>query len=355
MKNKAISILCLAGVLLTGSVWATPTLRDIPNDATVFSVNGMAVTKKDYNGYLNMMGALYRTRHPMANQMQQRSAKAKMMMAAKNEQLSRLLQYSNLCAGTNKVTVTPAARAMIEKEYCAVFVRKGQTFEDLRAAMEDEEADECFERMYETDVRIRSALMARYPDSFTLSETDISNSVQHVTRYNRMADATNAVICALMTNVLKRVRSGEDFAKLADEFSQDPSKEPGGDLGECTMEAFNGESHDYVMAIAKLKPGEVSGILETESGYEIVRKTADVEKEKSESGESAWRLSRIFFRRPYYLPELEGEVLRERLLKDKFRTLLEERIREYLASAKIEYPFGDIFNTNQGKRKGGKK
>jgi parvulin-like peptidyl-prolyl isomerase len=77
--------------------------------------------------------------------------------------------------------------------------------------------------------------------------------------------------------VLKRVRAGEDFAKLAQEFSSDPgSKEKGGDLGWFGPGKMVPE---FDKAAFALKPGEISDIVETKFGFHIIkleeRKTED--------------------------------------------------------------------------------
>jgi parvulin-like peptidyl-prolyl isomerase len=68
--------------------------------------------------------------------------------------------------------------------------------------------------------------------------------------------------------VLKRVRAGEDFAKLAKEFSTDGSKDKGGDLGWFARGAMVPEFEE---AAFKLKPGEVSDLVQTKFGYHIIK------------------------------------------------------------------------------------
>ena len=70
----------------------------------------------------------------------------------------------------------------------------------------------------------------------------------------------------------QRIRKGEDFTMLAQNYSEDPGSAPnGGDLGfvpESALEKANVELRKMVM---QLQPGQVSPIIRTSEGYRILR------------------------------------------------------------------------------------
>jgi len=70
-------------------------------------------------------------------------------------------------------------------------------------------------------------------------------------------------------DIAARARAGEDFAKLAQQNSDDPgSKAAGGDLGWSTREAYVPAFAD---ALFSMKQGEIRGPVKTQFGYHVIR------------------------------------------------------------------------------------
>ncbi|MBN1106806.1 MAG: SurA N-terminal domain-containing protein [Deltaproteobacteria bacterium] len=83
--------------------------------------------------------------------------------------------------------------------------------------------------------------------------------------------------------VLKKARSGEDFAGLAKKYSEDPSGEGGGDLGYFSA----GEMLKPVEEAAfKMKKGEISDLVRSPLGYHIL-KLEDIKEARTKSLDEA--------------------------------------------------------------------
>lgn len=67
---------------------------------------------------------------------------------------------------------------------------------------------------------------------------------------------------------LKRIKSGESFAGVARSECDGPLKEKGGDVG---MLALDSLPEPLQAAIAKMRPGELSDVIESEHGFHIVK------------------------------------------------------------------------------------
>ncbi len=103
----------------------------------------------------------------------------------------------------------------------------------------------------------------------SLGELPAQYRMSHILRYVEVADSRKAQVRDRAQAILDRVKNGEDFAKLAQQYSEDPgSKALGGDLGYFRREVMLPE---FVDAAFRLKPGEVSGLVETQFGYHIIK------------------------------------------------------------------------------------
>jgi parvulin-like peptidyl-prolyl isomerase len=76
---------------------------------------------------------------------------------------------------------------------------------------------------------------------------------------------------SLANEILERVRKGESFAKLAEQYSMDGTRKRGGDLGFFGRGAMVREFENAAFA---LKVGEISGAVKTEFGYHIIKRLA---------------------------------------------------------------------------------
>lgn len=125
--------------------------------------------------------------------------------------------------------------------------------------------------------------------------------------------------------VLKRIRGGEDFAKLAQEFGSDGTRDKGGDLGWFGP----GKMHPvFEKATYALKVGEVSDLVETPFGIHIIkleeRKTETVEGKPQEMVHARHILFRDPNSNPFGPPQTPADKARMAIEKEKGEKLLEE-------------------------------
>jgi len=70
--------------------------------------------------------------------------------------------------------------------------------------------------------------------------------------------------------IYENIQAGENFEKLAKEFSECPSKKKGGDLGDFPKGQMVAE---FWNACTKLKIGEISQPVKTQFGYHVIKRT----------------------------------------------------------------------------------
>jgi peptidyl-prolyl cis-trans isomerase C len=92
--------------------------------------------------------------------------------------------------------------------------------------------------------------------------------------------------------VLNRIREGEDFTKLAKQFSDDKeSGDRGGLLGSITWSRSNDPLQN---AVFSMDPGEVSDLVRTNTGYHIIRVEEIRKRERKPFEEARGQIAQVF-------------------------------------------------------------
>lgn len=116
------------------------------------------------------------------------------------------------------------------------------------------------QEFYETHRDSLPKELVRTPDTVTLAHLLI------------VPQADSSRVRAARTKIeaaARRVAAGEDFAKVATETSEWPTAASGGSLGNFRYGDF--ESDEFDRAVADLEPGQVSPIVETRFGLQIIK------------------------------------------------------------------------------------
>lgn len=107
------------------------------------------------------------------------------------------------------------------------------------------------------------------PQFFTsMSASHILAKFPDVEEGKTLSDADKAKAMEKLKIAQKALADGKAFADIAKEHSDCPSKEQGGDLGKFQSGQMVPQFEE---ALKKLKPGEVSGPVETQFGYHLIK------------------------------------------------------------------------------------
>jgi peptidyl-prolyl cis-trans isomerase C len=111
------------------------------------------------------------------------------------------------------------------------------------------------------------------PGSFQRAETVRASHI--LVKVDRGDDETKiAAALEKMENIRSKINAGEDFAQLAKENSDCPSGENGGELGYFERGKMVEEFEDAAFG---LEPGSVSGIVQTDFGFHLIKVTDKIE------------------------------------------------------------------------------
>ena len=143
--------------------------------------------------------------------------------------------------------------------------------QDIRDDMREQQMVDNLRRKHIRDVKVSYEEVMQFyrKEKEQLPMAPETVSVSQIIKYPLFSDAARNDALTKIKEVQKRLQAGEDFATLANSMSDDPgSRGLGGDLGFVQK----GELVPTFEAAAyALKPGQVSGPVETRFGYHIIQ------------------------------------------------------------------------------------
>lgn len=159
-----------------------------------------------------------------------------------------------------------------EAEFQKALKEQGMTEKDLRELIRRNVVIDAYiektiiPKQTVTEAEIKT-FYEKNPEAFTQPEQLRASHILITVDPKATADEKQKAR-AKIEDLLKQARAGADFSKLAQDNSSCPSSKQGGDLGYFGKGQMVKPFEDAAFA---LKPGEISGVVETQFGYHIIK------------------------------------------------------------------------------------
>jgi len=271
-KLLAILAACVIGLTTVACV----------GDATLAKVNGKPIKAKQYEEELRFTKWIYELQYGDSVWEMMKAQDPKYQETIKNQVLDKMIQEQTFLEYAEKNDIKPSEKELKEfKEQNKKILEDAKTKESLKkAGINEEFLDKLAEK---------SATMAGVQKFIEKKSTPSEKQLkEYFDKHNEKLDASHILLATTDPNtgkpmdekqkaevkkkadeIYKKAKDGEDFAKLAKEYSQDPgSKEAGGSLGQFPRGAMVPEFEKVAFS---LKDGEISQPVETQFGYHIIK------------------------------------------------------------------------------------
>lgn len=172
-----------------------------------------------------------------------------------------------------------------EQEFQSRLKQRGLTVEDLKNDLRREMSlEKVFNREIRSKIQVTDAEIGRFYEE-NKSSFNVPEARFHVAQIV-VTPAADVPVANLKNDKAKgeqqarqkaetiaaRLRAGEDFARLAQELSEDPNTaRNNGDLGFIPSSALEKADRSLRQAILSLQPGQVSGVVRARDAYYILK------------------------------------------------------------------------------------
>ena len=278
MKAKALLIaLSLSLVALAGTLHAQKAEQQTSTAGKAAIVNGVVIQEEEVN-----RGLLYHQQRMLAATGQ--AIRPDMLPEARKMILENLIDRELLYQQSRKKgVVVDDAQVKEQVDRLKQQYPNEQAFKESMA--EENLNEDTVKSRIKANLAVQMFVAKEFGDSSEVSEAEAKafyeGNLQYFTqpegvraseiliKVDAKADAAKKKEARKkMEDIQKRVQKGEDFAVLAKDFSQSASAAQGGDLG-VVPRGRGPKAFDD--AAFSLKPGEVSGVVETEFGFQLIK------------------------------------------------------------------------------------
>lgn len=165
-----------------------------------------------------------------------------------------------------------------DAQFDYVIQQQGQTRDQFRQAIKKElERSRLIDRV----LKNKTIITTEQVDAYLKSEGSAFGESRHLTILflpypEGSGGQKTEEVDKLARDIMNRLKGGEDFSKLAKEYSKGPAAQEGGDLGYIPTDEL---APSIEAATRGLKPNEMTDLIKTPTGYFIL-KVVDVRKEK---------------------------------------------------------------------------
>lgn len=238
-------------------------------------VNNVVITKREMDKVVKYMEEFHKSHKDQAQNLPADFKKEALERLIERELLYQEAKKGNAKADTKKID-----------EVLASFKKQFKTPDELKKYLETEGISEEFIKAdIERQLLIQQFLETEFANKIKVSKEEIdAYSKEHPESKEdtEQLKASHILIKVdpkasekekkearkKIEDIQEKIKKGGNFEELAKEYSQCPSASRGGDLG------FFGQGQmvkPFNDAVFKLKPGELSGIVETEFGLHIIK------------------------------------------------------------------------------------
>ncbi len=268
-KNPSIAVIIILSLIVTGCgiVRKNP---EAEKNTVVAEVNGQIITKEEFNQNFEIYKTTYENQY--GPDIWNQNIDGKKFIDAIKEQVIEKLIVDRLVLEDADVKGIEVTNAEVDKEIGTI----KEYFEDEQGYLDFLRSQGLSEEEFYDQVK-QDLLIGKYREEIVqgivVPEEDIKKYYDENPKGFKN-DTLRASHILLDTReeaeaVLEKVKAGGDFTSLAKEYSVEPNAgATGGDLGEF---GYGYMVEPFEEAAFALEEGEVSGIVETQFGFHIIK------------------------------------------------------------------------------------